>query len=62
MAEPPQFEFAEPLEPVKDRETIWDRFGLWTALAIVLIVIAYAYPIYSLLKMHRFGSAGFQPF
>ncbi len=57
----PAIELAEPLEPVAGR-TVWDRIGLWTAVAIVLIAIAYFYPIYGLLSMERFGSPGFKPF
>lgn len=57
----PEFRFARPLEPVTETG-IWDRVGLWTVVAVVLIVIAYAYPIAHLLSMERFGSPGFVPF
>jgi cytochrome c oxidase subunit 1 len=57
----PAFEFAATLEPV-DTIGIWDRFGLWTAVAIVLVALAYAYPIATLLTHERFGSPPFQPF
>jgi hypothetical protein len=30
--------------------------------AVVLIVVAYAYPIWQHLQMQRFGSPGFSPF
>ncbi|MEM9597398.1 MAG: cbb3-type cytochrome c oxidase subunit I [Acidobacteriota bacterium] len=60
--EAPAFEFARPLEPLPERTNVWDRFGLWTAMAVVLIVIAYAYPIYHLYSMETFGSPGFKPF
>jgi cytochrome c oxidase subunit 1 len=54
------FEFAVPLRaPVP---TVWDRFGLWTVVAILLIAAAYAYPLIELLAQHRFGSPGFKPF
>jgi len=53
--------FAEPLEPVKGMG-IWDRLGMWSAIAIALIIIAYAYPIFQLLSQERFGSPGFTPF
>jgi cytochrome c oxidase subunit 1 len=53
--------FAQPLEPV-ERMGIWDRLGLWSAVAIVLIIIAYAYPLVDLLSHERFGSPGFTPF
>ncbi len=46
------------LEPPSGGRTVWDRFGLWTVLAIVLIVLAYGYPLYSLVTMHRYGSPG----
>jgi hypothetical protein len=35
---------------------------LWTAIAVGLIVIAYAYPLYHLYMMPCFGSVGFTPF
>ncbi len=60
-SEAPAFEFARPLEPVGDRG-IWDRFGLWTVVAAVLVVIAYGYPLFHLLSQQRFGSPGFSPF
>jgi cytochrome c oxidase subunit 1 len=60
-AEPEPIDFALPIKAVGPRG-IWDRFGLWTVLAIVLIVLAYAYPIYTLLGWTRYGSPGFQPF
>ena len=58
----PAFAWAEPLEPLSARRSVWDRFGLWTLVAIALIVIAYGYPFYSILSVHRYGSPGFQPF
>ena len=57
----PAFEFATPLAPV-GRKGIWDRIGLWTAVAAVMVLVAYAYPILHLLMQHRYGSPGFQPF
>jgi cytochrome c oxidase subunit I len=57
----PAFEFAVPLV----RPTtlgLWDRFGLWTIVAIVLVVAAYGYPLLQLLAHPRFGSPGFKPF
>jgi cytochrome c oxidase subunit 1 len=57
----PRLEFAEPLEPPA-RAGIWDRFLLWTVIAVVLIVIAYAVPLYTLYTMPRFPSPGFTPF
>jgi cytochrome c oxidase subunit 1 len=59
--EAPAFEFAEPLEPVTTIG-LWDRFGLWTMVAVVLVAIAYVYPLYTLLTHPRYGSPPFQPF
>jgi cytochrome c oxidase subunit 1 len=55
-------EYAEPLAPPAEGRGIWDRIGLWTILAIILVIVAYAYPIASLLRLERFGSPGFSPF
>jgi cytochrome c oxidase subunit 1 len=60
--EPPPIDFAVPLEAAPQGRNLWERFGLWTAVAIALLVIAYAYPLYHLYAMHRFGSIGYQPF
>ena len=59
--EPPAFEFAIALRPPTG-VSVWDRFGLWTALAVVLVLLAYAYPMTQLLMHTRYGSPGFQPF
>ena len=59
--EPPAFEFAVPLEPVTTTG-VWDRFGLWTMVAVVLVAIAYVYPLFTLLTHPRYGSPPFQPF
>ena len=59
-AEP--IEWAEPLEPTSTRATLLDRYGLWTVVAVLLVLIAYAYPLWSHLQMRRFGSPGFTPF
>jgi cytochrome c oxidase subunit 1 len=56
----PSFEFASSLRPPV--AGIWDRFGLWTSIAVVLIIAAYAYPLIQLLAHHRYGSPPFQPF
>jgi cytochrome c oxidase subunit 1 len=58
--DPPPFEFAVPLRP--PAASIWDRFWLWTIVAIVLIAAAYAYPLVELLSHPRFGSPGFRPY
>ncbi len=38
--------------------SILDRFTPWVVVAIGLVVIAYAYPLYTHLSMERFGSPG----
>ena len=62
LAAPLTVDFAETLRPRIEERRFWDRFGMWTVIAIIFIVIAYAYPITRLLQMERFGSPGFQPF
>ena len=59
-AEP--IKFAEPLEDPGTKAAYLDRLGLLTAMAVVLIVVAYGYPIWQHLQMPRFGSPGFSPF
>jgi cytochrome c oxidase subunit 1 len=59
---PPPIELAEAIDPVPSQGTVWDRIGLWTAVAVVLIALAYAYPLWHLLSMERFGSPAFKPF
>jgi len=54
--------FAEPLEDPGTKGAYLDRLGLLTAAAVVLILIAYGYPIISHLRMMRFGSPGYSPF
>jgi cytochrome c oxidase subunit I len=58
---PAPFEFAVPLQPVTGM-SVWDRFGMWTVVAIVLVAIAYVYPLYTLINHPRYGSPPFQPF
>ena len=41
---------------------LWDRYGLWTIVAIVLVALAYAYPLLTLIAQPRYGSPPFQPF
>jgi cytochrome c oxidase subunit 1 len=41
---------------------IWDRLGLWIGVAVVLVLIAYAIPLWELLNLPRYGSPGFKPF
>ncbi len=35
---------------------------MWTVVAIILVAVAYAYPLAHLLSLERFGSPPFQPF
>ncbi|HSE48440.1 MAG TPA: cbb3-type cytochrome c oxidase subunit I [Terriglobales bacterium] len=58
--EAPAFEFAASLRPPV--ASMWDRYGLWTVVAIVLILLAYGYPIVHLLMQARYGSPPFRPF
>ena len=59
---PQRIEWAEPLHPIKPGLTWLDRYWVWTAVAIGLVLIAYAYPLWVHLQMPRFGSPGFKPF
>ena len=59
--EGPAFEFAVPLEPVTS-PGLWDRLGFWTVVGIVMVILAYAYPLATLIMTPRFGSPPFQPF
>lgn len=54
--------FAEALEAPPSRRTVFDRFGMWIAIAVVLVAVAYAYPLAHQLSLPRFGSPGFKPF
>jgi cytochrome c oxidase subunit 1 len=58
----PAIEFAEPLESPGDRAPILDRWGLWVAAAVVLIIAAYGIPIIQHLGAETFGSRGLSPF
>jgi cytochrome c oxidase subunit 1 len=60
-SEVPAFEFAQAIHP-PTAQSIWDRFGLWTVIAVVLVALAYAYPLLILLAHPRYGSPGFKPF
>ena len=60
-AEAEPFEFATALTPATGHG-LWDRLGLWTVVAVVLIAVAYAYPLLHMLSMERFGSPGFMPY
>lgn len=60
--EPEPILWAEPLEPEPARRTLFDRYLLWAAVAVLLVIVAYAYPLWMHLRMARFGSPGFSPF
>jgi len=60
--EPEPILWTEPLHPVSPQRTLLDRYGLWTVVAVILVLIAYAYPLWTHLRMERFGSPGFRPF
>ena len=44
------------------RSGLWDRLGLWFAVAVVLVLIAYAIPLWDIFHLTRYGSPGFKPF
>jgi cytochrome c oxidase subunit I len=54
--------FAETLNSEPAKSTIFDRLGLWAAVAFILVLIAYGYPLFSHLSMQRYGSPGFRSF
>ncbi len=60
--EPPPIEFALSLDGTPERRGLWDRFPLWTTVAVVMIIAAYALPIWHLVTMERFGSLPYKPF
>ena len=60
--EPDPIEWAEPLEPVATKAGWLDRYGMWSIVAIAIILVAYAVPLWHHLQMPRFGSPGFKPF
>jgi cytochrome c oxidase subunit 1 len=58
---PPEISFSVPLrQPAAVGP--WDRLGMWSLVAVALVVVAYAWPIAHLLSHPRFGSPPFQPF
>jgi len=59
---PPPIEWAEPLEATSPRVGLLDRYGLWTVVAVVLVLVAYAVPLWQHLHMQTYGSPGFTPF
>ncbi|MBL8138850.1 MAG: cbb3-type cytochrome c oxidase subunit I [Acidobacteria bacterium] len=58
----PPVEYAEPVVPPADGPSIWDRLGWWSAVAVVLILLAYGPALYHLHTMQRFPAQGFSPF
>jgi len=62
--EPESIVWAESLGTPAEgyRVTVWDRLGLWFAVAVVLVLIAYVVPIWDILHLTRYGSPGFKPF
>ena len=60
----------EPLEWAESLDTsegtrpasVWDRLGLWFVVAVVLVVIAYALPLWDIFHLTRYGSPGYKPF
>jgi hypothetical protein len=62
--EQPPIAWSEPIEEPEGglRPGLWDRLGLWFVVAVVLVLIAYAIPLWDLLHLTRYGSPGFKPF
>lgn len=58
----PSVEYAEALVAPAAGPSLWDRLGLWSAVAVVLVAIAYAAPLYHLHTMPRYPALGFSPF
>ena len=56
--------WAEPLEPEPAGASVslWDALGRWWAIAVVLVLIAYALPLMDIFRLTRYGSPGFKPF
>jgi cytochrome c oxidase subunit I len=59
---PEPIEWAEPLEAPNPRAGVFDRYGVWAAVAVLLVLVAYAYPFWAHLRLQRFGSPGYTPF
>jgi cytochrome c oxidase subunit 1 len=60
--EPEPILWAEPLHPVPPQRTWLDRYGMWTIIAVVVILLAWGYPVLQHLQMTTYGSPGFKPF
>ncbi len=61
-AQQPALEFAEPLEGEPRKLLVFDKIWAWVVVAVILVALAYAYPLADHLSMETFGSRGFQPF
>lgn len=59
--EPPPIEYSEALEG-EPRPSILENYVLWFGLALVLVAIAYGYPLWQLVRMPGFGSPGYRVF
>jgi cytochrome c oxidase subunit 1 len=57
-----RLEFSEPLHDPGSTGAYLDRLGYLAVVAILLVAVAYGYPIWHHLQMPRFGSPGFAPF
>jgi cytochrome c oxidase subunit 1 len=57
-----EIEFAEPLEGAPTKRLVFDRFKMLIIVAVILVVIAYAFPLIQHLGMERFGAGGFRTF
>jgi cytochrome c oxidase subunit 1 len=55
-------EFAEPLEGAPVAPGLFDRIQLWVVVAIILVIVAYAYPLIQHFQLERFGSPPFRVF
>ena len=60
--QPSPVEYATPLIAPRPGLSLWDRLGLWAAVAALLIALAYAQPLLHLHGLARFPSRAFSPF
>jgi cytochrome c oxidase subunit I len=60
--ERPAIEYADSIVAPVPGPSLWDRLGLWTVVAAVLVAIAYGPPLWHLHSMTRFPARGFTPF
>ncbi|MCK5411759.1 MAG: b(o/a)3-type cytochrome-c oxidase subunit 1 [Gemmatimonadetes bacterium] len=58
--EPQPIEFAEPVEPPGDQARVLDKLWIWVVLAVLLVLVSYALPIFQHLQLERFGAPGFR--